>query len=153
VDRACTLARRFADRLALLDSIEVVNEAVLNQVLVRVGDEETANRIERCVQDEGTLWLGATTWRGERLLRIAVSNWSTTEEEVDRWVEAIAPARTAVTREARGIAGTKRRRGQATNLRNAPGASAGEVDPHACRLLKELFMVDRAPGPSCRCRR
>jgi hypothetical protein len=53
----------------------VVNEVLLNQMLVRVGDEETTNRIERWVQVEGTLWPGATTWRGERLLRIAVSNW------------------------------------------------------------------------------
>ena len=69
---------------------------VLNQVLIRVGDEDTTNRIERWVQDDGTLWLGSTTWRGERLLRVSVSNWSTTEEDVDRCVDAIARARTAV---------------------------------------------------------
>ena len=96
VDGSCALARRFADGLALIDGVEVVNDVVLNHVLVRVGDKETTNRIERRVQDEGTLWLGATTWRGERLLRIAVSNWSTTEEDVDRCVHAIARARTAV---------------------------------------------------------
>jgi glutamate/tyrosine decarboxylase-like PLP-dependent enzyme len=96
VDRTCSLARRFADRLALLDGLEIVNEVVLNQVLVRVGDADTTARIERWIQDEGTLWLGATTWRGERLLRIAVSNWSTTDEDVDRCVEAIARARAAV---------------------------------------------------------
>jgi glutamate/tyrosine decarboxylase-like PLP-dependent enzyme len=96
VDRACALARRFADGLALLDGVSIANDVVLNQVLVRVGDEETTNRIERRLQDDGTLWLGATTWRGERLLRIAVSNWSTTEEDVDRCVQAIARARTVV---------------------------------------------------------
>lgn len=99
VDRSCELARRFADGLARIDGIEVINEVALNQVLVRPGDEETTHRIERWVQDEGTLWLGATTWRGERLLRIAVSNWSTTEEDVDRCVDAIARARTAVVTE------------------------------------------------------
>jgi len=45
------------------------------------------------VQDDGTLWLGSTIWRGQRLLRISVSNWSTTEEDVDRCVAAIARAR------------------------------------------------------------
>jgi glutamate/tyrosine decarboxylase-like PLP-dependent enzyme len=96
VDRSCSLARRFADGLGALDGVEVVNEVELNQLLVRVGDTETTNRTERRVQEEGIVWLGATTWRGERLLRIAVSNWSTTEEDVDRCVEAIARARAAV---------------------------------------------------------
>jgi len=96
VDRCCALARRFADRLDALEGVEVVNEVVLNQVLVRVGDETLTNRVERRVQEDGTLWLGATTWRGERLLRISVSNWSTTEADVDRSVEALARARAAV---------------------------------------------------------
>ena len=52
-------------------------------------------RVERRVQDDGTCWLGATTWRGERLLRISVSNWSTTAADVDASVEAIRSAREA----------------------------------------------------------
>jgi glutamate/tyrosine decarboxylase-like PLP-dependent enzyme len=96
VDHCCSLARRFAKGLGALDGVEIVNEVVLNQVLVRVGDAETTSRIEHRVQQDGTVWLGATTWRGERLLRIAVSNWSTTEDDVDRCVEAIARARAAV---------------------------------------------------------
>ena len=96
VDRCCGLARRFADGLDTLEGVEVVNEVVLNQVLVRVGDEELTNAVQRRLQDEGTLWLGATTWRGERLLRISVSNWSTSEDDVDRCVEAIARARAGV---------------------------------------------------------
>lgn len=96
VDRSCALARRFADGLRAIDGITVVNDVVLNQVLVRVGDADTTARVERRLQDEGTLWLGSTTWRGERLLRVSVSNWSTTEEDVDRCVETIAGARAAV---------------------------------------------------------
>jgi glutamate/tyrosine decarboxylase-like PLP-dependent enzyme len=102
VDRCCGLARRFAERLDALDGIEVVNDVVLNQVLVRVGDDELTGRIERRVQEDGTCWLGATTWRGERLLRISVSNWSTTEADVDRSVDAIATARAAVLAEGTG---------------------------------------------------
>ena len=93
VDRCCDLARRFADGLGALDGVEVVNEVVLNQVLVRVGDTELTNRLERAIQDDGTAWLGGTTWRGERLLRIAVSNWSTTAQDVDRTVAAIGRLR------------------------------------------------------------
>jgi glutamate/tyrosine decarboxylase-like PLP-dependent enzyme len=96
VDRCCGLARRVGDGLNALDGCEVVNDVVLNQVLVRVGDEDLTNRVEERVQRDGTCWLGATTWRGERLLRISVSNWSTSEADVDASVEAIRRARAAV---------------------------------------------------------
>ena len=96
VDRTCALACRLADGLTLLPEVQIVNDVVLNQVLIRVGDEQSTNRMERWLHDDGTLWLGATTWRGERLLRISVSNWSTTEDDIDRCVQAIARARTAV---------------------------------------------------------
>jgi threonine aldolase len=72
-----------------MDGVEVVNDVVLNQVLVRVGDADLTDRLERAIQDDGTCWMGATTWRGERLLRIAVSNWTTTEADVDLVVETI----------------------------------------------------------------
>jgi glutamate/tyrosine decarboxylase-like PLP-dependent enzyme len=96
VDRTCALARRLAAALARHEGFEVVNEVVLNQVLVRVGDTEVTGDIERAIQDDGTCWLGATTWRGERLLRISVSNWSTTEHDIDQSVEAIVAARSRV---------------------------------------------------------
>jgi glutamate/tyrosine decarboxylase-like PLP-dependent enzyme len=93
VDRCCELARLFAERLDALGDFEVVNDVVLNQVLVRAGDEELTTRLERAIHDDGTAWLGGTTWRGERLLRIAVSNWSTTPEDVDRVVATMARLR------------------------------------------------------------
>lgn len=96
VERNCTLASRYAEKLALIDGVEIANEVVLNQVLVRVGDEQVTNAIQQWLHNEGTLWLGATTWRGERLLRISVSNFLTTEADVDRCVAAIARARKAV---------------------------------------------------------
>ena len=79
-----------------------MNDVVLNQVLVRVGDGDFTDRVERRVQEDGTCWLGATTWRGERLLRISVSNWSTTEADVDISVDAIAKTRAAVLAETTG---------------------------------------------------
>ena len=95
IERSCAHARRAALLLDRLEGVEVVNEVVLNQVLVRVGDTELTDMIERLVQSDGTCWLGATTWRGERLLRISVSNWSTTEHDIDLTVDAIARARSA----------------------------------------------------------
>jgi glutamate/tyrosine decarboxylase-like PLP-dependent enzyme len=93
VERCCALARRLAEGLASRDGIEIVNDVVLNQVLVRLGDARLTDEVERRVQADGTCWLGATTWRGERLLRVSISNWSTGEDDVDRCVEAIVRAR------------------------------------------------------------
>lgn len=90
VDRCCDLARRFAAGLEE-GGARVVNDVVLNQVLVDVGDEPAGrtDRIAEAIQQDGTCWLGATTWRGRRLLRISVSNHSTREADVDRSVAAI----------------------------------------------------------------
>lgn len=90
VDRSCRLARRMAMGLDAHEGMEVVNDVVLNQVLVRVGDTEVTNEVETRIQQSGVCWVGATTWRGERLLRISVSNWSTTEQDVDVSVETVA---------------------------------------------------------------
>jgi glutamate/tyrosine decarboxylase-like PLP-dependent enzyme len=88
VDRCCRLAGRFADGLAA-GGAEVANDVVLNQVLVSFGGDERTDRVVAAVQRDGTCWMGGTSWRGRRLMRIAVSNWSTTEADVDRSVAAI----------------------------------------------------------------
>jgi len=75
----------------------VLNDVVLNQVLVRVtpvsADADAATRDAlRRVQEERVCWLGGTRWHGMDAMRISVSNWSTTEEDVDRSVESILRA-------------------------------------------------------------
>ena len=62
---------------------------VLNQVLVGFGADDRTDPIVDAVQRDGTCWLGATTWRGRRLMRVSVSNHSTREDDVDRSVAAI----------------------------------------------------------------
>jgi glutamate/tyrosine decarboxylase-like PLP-dependent enzyme len=91
IDHDCRLARRFADGLAS-GGLAIVNDVVLNQVLVAVGEVSTIDRIIATMQQEGTCWVGGTTWRGRRLLRVSVSNWSTTNEDDDRSVDAILAA-------------------------------------------------------------
>ncbi|MFK0245578.1 pyridoxal phosphate-dependent decarboxylase family protein [Amycolatopsis azurea] len=91
IERCCALARRFAGKLDAYEGVTVVNDVVLNQVLVDFGDD--TERVVEAVQLSGECWMGATTWRGRRLMRISVSNWSTTEADVDRGVEAIKAAR------------------------------------------------------------
>ena len=90
VDRCCALAARFADQLGELEQVEIGNEVVLNQVLASFGSDERTDRVVAAVQRDGTCWMGGTTWRGTRYMRISVSNWSTTEADVDRSVAAIS---------------------------------------------------------------
>ena len=93
VERCCALARRFADRLGALDGVTVVNDVVLNQVLVRFGDDDAAtDAVVAAVQRSAECWTGATTWHGMRLMRVSVSNWSTTEADVDLAVAAVTAA-------------------------------------------------------------
>ena len=96
VDRCCSLAQRFATQLADVDGIAVVNDVVLNQVLVRFGDDDaTTDRVIDAVQRSGECWMGSTTWHGQRLMRISVSSWRTTEADIDRSARAIIAAATA----------------------------------------------------------
>lgn len=87
VDRCCALARRAADGLAA-GGASIRNDVVINQVLFGF-DGRDNDAIAAAIQADGTCWLGGTTWRGERLLRISVSNYATTEADVDASVAAI----------------------------------------------------------------
>jgi glutamate/tyrosine decarboxylase-like PLP-dependent enzyme len=91
VERNCEHARRMAGRLAAIDGVEILNDVVLNQVLVRFPGGDDANRAAvEAVQRDGTCWLGGTEWAGQAVMRISFSNWSTTEADVDRAAAAIA---------------------------------------------------------------
>src|SRR5919112_337570 len=97
VDRCCAHARRFAEALAQEPGVEVLADVALNQALVRFvdpgGDHDGRTRaVVEAVQEDGTCWLGGTTWQGKAAMRISVSNWSTTTEDVDRSVAAILRA-------------------------------------------------------------
>ncbi len=102
VERCCAMARRFADGLRTEPGVEILNGVVLNQVLVRFhpasqgedgGDPDALTRdVVTRVQADGTCWLSGTTWHGMGAMRISVSNWSTSEEDVDRSVAAILGA-------------------------------------------------------------
>ena len=97
VERDCVLAARIAGRLAAEPGIEILNDVVLNQALVRFGDDDGAtNAVIARVQEEGTCWLGGTVWQGRAAMRVSVSGWSTTEADADRSAAAIAAAWRAV---------------------------------------------------------
>jgi len=95
VERTCRLAALFAQQLSAA-GYPVLNEVVLNQVLVSFGDAPTTAEVVGRVQREGTCWCGATVWQGRPAMRISVSNWATTEQDVARSVAAmVACARAA----------------------------------------------------------
>ena len=90
IEQGCAHARRFADRLAAVPGIEILNDVVLNQVLVRFADSDERTRaVVDGVQQDGTCWLSGTVWHGVAAMRISVSNWSTTKADVDRSADAI----------------------------------------------------------------
>jgi hypothetical protein len=61
----------------------------LNQVLVSFGDGDTTRRVTAAVQEDGTCWCGGTVWQGRTAMRISVSSWATTEDDVERCLAAI----------------------------------------------------------------
>ena len=94
VERCCRLAERMAARLRECDGVGVLNDVVLNQVLVRfeaAGANVTPAVIE-AVQRSGVCWCGGTDWQGQPAMRISISNWSTTESDIDRSADAIVEA-------------------------------------------------------------
>jgi glutamate/tyrosine decarboxylase-like PLP-dependent enzyme len=94
VDRCCDHATRLATQLRADSRLEILNEVVLNQVLVRVttgadSDASTRAMIDR-LQADGTCWASGTTWHGMAALRVSISNWSTTDADIDATAGAIA---------------------------------------------------------------
>jgi glutamate/tyrosine decarboxylase-like PLP-dependent enzyme len=105
VDRCCAHAERFAARLGDAPGVELLNEVVLNQVLLRfpgedeaAGDARTSEVIRR-VQEDGTCWTGPTRWQGATAMRLSIVNWATTEADVERSAAAILAAARATSGE------------------------------------------------------
>jgi glutamate/tyrosine decarboxylase-like PLP-dependent enzyme len=89
VERFCAHARRFADGLVAMDGVEVLNDVVFTQVCTSFGPDEVTREVARRLLAEGTAWMTPSTWHGRAVLRISVSNWRTTEADVDRSLAAV----------------------------------------------------------------
>jgi glutamate/tyrosine decarboxylase-like PLP-dependent enzyme len=88
VERTCRHATRFAEGLRAA-GYAILNEVVLNQVLVSFGDAERTRRVIAGIQQDGTCWCGGTVWQGHTAMRISVSSWATTVEDVERSLAAM----------------------------------------------------------------
>jgi len=91
IERDCRHATRFAEGLRAA-GFEILNDVVLNQVLVSFGDEETTRRVVAAVKEDGTCWAGVTVWQGRTAMRISVTGWSTTGDDVERSLAAMLRA-------------------------------------------------------------
>jgi glutamate/tyrosine decarboxylase-like PLP-dependent enzyme len=89
VEEFCAHARRFAAGLAEMDEVRVVNDVVFTQVCVSFGSDLVTREVAGRLLAEGTAWMTPSTWRGVAVLRVSVSNWRTTEADVDRTLAAV----------------------------------------------------------------
>jgi glutamate/tyrosine decarboxylase-like PLP-dependent enzyme len=88
VDRFHERARQLADGVATIPGAEVVNDVVFTQVMVRFVDDAMTDEIGRRLLADGAAAVTPAAWRGRRVQRISVSNWSTDEADVRTTVEA-----------------------------------------------------------------
>ncbi len=104
IRRNCALARRMAETLSQAPGVTILNDVMLNQVLVHFADDETTREVIAAIQAEGTCWAAGAFRQGKRAMRISVSNWSTTEADIDRSAAAMLTAFSAVSSSAAGRA-------------------------------------------------
>ena len=88
IERTCWHATCFAEGLREA-GYEVLNDVVLNQALISFGDDDTTSRVIAGIQEDGTCWCGGTVWQGRTAMRISVCSWATTDEDVERSLEAM----------------------------------------------------------------
>jgi threonine aldolase len=88
IERNCRQAATFAEGLRTA-GFTILNDVLLNQVLVSFGTAAQTQRIIEEVQKDGTCWCGGTQWQGHTAMRISVSSWATTDDDVQQSLEAI----------------------------------------------------------------
>jgi glutamate/tyrosine decarboxylase-like PLP-dependent enzyme len=88
IERTCRHAARLAERLRAA-GYSILNEVVINQVLVSFGTPERTQQVIAAIQREGTCWCGGTVWQGQTAMRISVSGWATSDEDIERSAESI----------------------------------------------------------------
>jgi glutamate/tyrosine decarboxylase-like PLP-dependent enzyme len=92
VDRLCDRATALADGLRQIPGATVLNEVVFNQVCATFGGDARTDEVIRHLLEEGTTYMSGSTWHDQRVLRVSVSNWATTEADVTRSLDAVRRA-------------------------------------------------------------
>ncbi len=94
VDRCCRHAERLVSEIGSLPGAEIAAAPVINQGLVRFVSKEGTHdrftdRVIGRIQEDGVAWFGGATWRGMRVMRVSVSNWRTSDEDIDRTIDSV----------------------------------------------------------------
>jgi glutamate/tyrosine decarboxylase-like PLP-dependent enzyme len=100
VERTCRYAQKFARDMRAA-GFDVLNDVVLNQVLVSFGPAEVTNEVIRRIQADGTCWCGGTVWQDRTAMRLSVSSWATTAEDMAATTDAILRIANSVRTESR----------------------------------------------------
>jgi len=92
VDRLCRHASTFAAGLADIEGATLLNDVQFTQVCTTFGTDQRTEEVVRRLLADGTAWMSGSTWRDQSVLRISVSNWSTTDHDVERSLDAVRKA-------------------------------------------------------------
>ena len=92
VERLAARARDFAEGAAAIEGVEVLNDVVFTQVCLSFGDDERTRAVAAALLADGTTWMSGSRWHDRAIVRISVSNWSTTEDDVRRSLDALRRA-------------------------------------------------------------
>ncbi len=96
VDGFCDHARTFADGIGAIEGAEVLNDVEFTQVCASFGDDDRTRAVVEAMLADGTAWTTGSRWRGRAVLRVSVSNWSTTAADVDATLDALRRASSAL---------------------------------------------------------
>jgi glutamate/tyrosine decarboxylase-like PLP-dependent enzyme len=98
VDGFCRHATTFADGIRAIPGAEVLNDVVYTQVCAAFGDDDRTRAVTQALLADGTAWMSGSRWHDRAVLRVSVSNWATTEDDVRRSLEALDRAARSVSR-------------------------------------------------------
>jgi len=96
VERLVENARSMAERLGRLGGVTVLNDVPYTQVCLSFGDDQRTRAVTERLIADGTVWMSGSLWHDREVLRISMSNWSTSAADIDRSVAAVAEALAAV---------------------------------------------------------
>lgn len=92
VERYCRHARMFADGIATIPGGGVLHDVVFTQVCARFGSDEHTREVVRRMLEDGTAWTTGSRWHDQSVLRVALCNWSTTDDDVAKTLAALRRA-------------------------------------------------------------
>jgi glutamate/tyrosine decarboxylase-like PLP-dependent enzyme len=85
-------AKQFASELSAIEGFTILNEIAFNQVVVTCETDEITNQVIQEIQNERVCWVGGSTWKNRKVIRISVCSWATTEQDVTLSVRSFKSA-------------------------------------------------------------